>query len=259
MPRVAPRRATRWALGAVLAVAAVACSGGDDVATEATGPAPSTTAAPATTTTTVAAPVVTTATTAAPGDEGADAGHDELSELEEGHTALVDFAVDLLVGSADLAGQSFEDAGYTPTEGPGPCGTDLDADHPADVLVGTTLADADGRRITEEIRVFAGTDEAADAFEAHRGALACGGDGAGTTFGAATDVNDVVGADAASEVAVTSEDGSGVVITALVADTVLTFRIAAPSVTPSSLDPREVAAFGVGKILAALESAPAGD
>lgn len=257
MPRVAPRSATRWAVGALLVVAAAACGDGSGGASASDDEGGSTTTGAAAATTTTE-PVRATSTTVAGDGEGdgadGDGGHDELADLEEGHTELVEFAIGLLVSPADLAGRSFEDAGYAPAEGPGGCGVDLDADHPADVLVGTTLADADGRSITEEIRVFAGTDAAAEAFEAHRDALACGTDGAGTSFGPATDVNDVVGADAASEVAVTTEDESGATITALVADTVLTFRSTAAAATPPGVDPREVAAFGVGKVLAALES-----
>lgn len=250
------RTTTKQVVGAIVALLAlVGCGDGEaderaDVQDETT-----TTSEPATTTTR-AAPRSTTSTTAAPDDTGT-VGElaDELATTEEGDTGLEQLSLELLVVPADLAGQSFVDAGYVPTEGPNGCGVDVDAVHPTSVLVGTGLADADGRSIVEELRVYADVAAAQAAYDAHRTALACGTDGEGTTYGPAVDVNDVVGADAAEEVAVVVEDAQGVVVVALVGDAVLTFATSAPAATPATLDPRELAAFGVGKVLAALEAA----
>lgn len=207
--------------------------------------------------TTTTAPAGSTTTSPAATDGAPTLGEliDELAATEEGQTELEQLSLELLIAPEDLGGQSFTDAGYVPSEGPNECGVDVDADHPASVLVGTGLSDADGRSIVEELRVFADVEAATDAFEARRTAWGCGSDGAGTTFGEPTDVNEVVHADAGSEVTVVTEDQSGVVITALVGDAVLTFGVAAPAAAPPALDPREVAAFGVGKVLAALEAA----
>jgi hypothetical protein len=253
------RTTTKQVVGAIVALLAlVGCGGGEaderaDVQDETT-----TTSAPATTTAGAAdGTTTTTSTTAAPdGDETfGELVDDDLAGTEEGQTELERLGLALLVVPADLVGQSFVDAGYVPEEGPNGCGIDVDADHPSSVLVGTGLVDADGRSIVEELRVYPDVAAAQAAYEVHRTALGCGTDGAGTTFGPAVDVNDVVGADAAEEVAVVVEDAQGVVVVALVGDAVLTFATSAPAATPATLDPRELAAFGVGKVLAALEAA----
>jgi hypothetical protein len=239
--------------GLVLLAAACGGDGASDDRLAAT-----TTAAPVTTTT---APEASMTTPPAATDGGPTLGEliHELADTEEGQTELEQLSLELLVAPEDFGGQSFADAGYVPSEGPDECGVDVDADHPPSVLVGTGLTDADGRSIVEELRVFPDVESAAGAFEAHRTALACGTDGAGATFGEPADVNEVVHADAASEVTLVAEDRSGVVITALVGDAVLTFGVAAPAAAPPALDPREVAAFGVGKVLAALEAAGSTD
>jgi hypothetical protein len=240
----------------LVAVLGAGCGGGSDDERAGATAAPTTDEAE-TSTTGAPAPPSSPTTTASAGDGEAAATLAEAAGeglADEGDAQLADLALELLITPAELAGQTFVDTGYVPPEGAGPCGLDTDAAHPPDVLVGTALADAEGRAITQELRAYPSTDTSAEAYAAHRDALACGTDGAGTTFGPPTDVSEVVGAGAASEVTVTVEDESGVVVTALVADVVLTFRIAAPAATPATLDPREVAAFGVGKVLAALEA-----
>lgn len=252
-----PRPTSQRGRGAASAVATLvvtlgvaACGGGSD--DEDAGATATTAEA-----TTTSADEATTTSTAHTEDAGAtltDEVPEDLAHSEEGHTQLVELALGLLIEPEELAGSAFTDAGYVPEEGTNGCGVDPDAEHEPDVLVGTALVDPDGRTITEELRVYADTDASAAAFATHRDALDCGTDGAGTTFGEPVDVSGPVGAGAATEVAVTVEDEAGVVISALVADTVLTFRISAPAATPPALDPREVAAFGVGKVLAALEA-----
>lgn len=218
-------------VGALVLVALAAACGGDDPA----------------------GPAATSTTTPAGGDGAATLG-DELADTEEGRTELVQLALELLVVPDDLGAASFTDAGYAPPEGPNACGVDVDAELPPSVLVGTALTAPDGQSIVEELRVYGDVAAAEEAFAGHRDALACGTDGAGTTFTAPVDVNDVVGADAAAEVGAVVEDEGGVRITALVGDAVLTFAVSVPPATATPLDPREVAAFGVGKVLAALEA-----
>ena len=155
---------------------------------------------------------------------------------------------ELLVVPADLQGQTFADAGYVPTEGANVCGVDADAAHPAEVRVGTNLVDDANRSIVEEIRVYADVDVATAAYEAHRVALDCAG-------GPSTDVTADVGGDAAAESTVAEDEGrGGVRITVLVGDALVQVEVITPDGAEGTLVDREVAAFAVGKVLAALEA-----
>jgi hypothetical protein len=245
----------RRAAAVLLALGALVACGDDEPGSDAASD-PTTTTIGSTTTTD--APSTSTSTTIDGSAEGSDTvGElaDELAVTEEGHTGLEQLTLELLVLPSELAEQSFTDSGYVPSEGPNACGVDVDATHPPSVLVGTGMVDGEGRSIVEELRVYADVDAAAAAFEEHRTALACGTDLAGATFGPAVDVNDVVGADAASEVVLTNEDAQGVVIVALVGDATVAVATTLPGGATAVLDPREVAAFAVGKVLAALEAA----
>lgn len=237
-------------LGAALLLVSVGagCDGndGDDGDDGAAATTTTVTVGDATTTTAVDADTTTTreaTTTTTPVD-------DELHDTAEGVTDLEQLALDLLILPPELGGGAFTDAGYVPVEGPNGCGIDVDGDVPPVILVGTRLVDDAASTITEELRVYDDVTVAAQAQAAHAAGLDCGGDADGTTYGPATDVNDVVGADAAVSIEVTGPSSSGLVVVAQVGDAVLTFDL---TITDPGLAPLDVAAFGVGKVLAALE------
>lgn len=172
----------------------------------------------------------------------------------EGIAELEALAQGLLITLDELAVPTFADAGYTPFEGANECGVDVDGDLPPDALVGTILRD-DTRIFQQEIRVYASATAAAVGFDARVGAFACGTGGQGTAYGEPVDVNDRVGADAAFAVTATNPQIEALLVTALVSDAVVSFVFTRPpGEAPADLpDPVEVAAFGTGKILAALE------
>jgi hypothetical protein len=159
---------------------------------------------------------------------------------EEGIAALEELLPDLLVSESELGDASYVDVGYSPGAGPGPCGLDVDASIPPSALAGTNLASEPlASSVQEEIRVYGSADESRMAFRSMVDASSCV---------PARDVRTETGADEAT--AFPWEGGT--VIVARVADTVLTF-----AVSGQALDHLEVAAFGVGRVLAALE-APSG-
>jgi len=204
----------RIATGLVLAVLVTAAACGDDA-----GSGDEQTAS--------TAPV--TATSITETEEGVEA---------EGSGDLEELAQTLLVQPAELGDPSYTDVGYTPGAVAAVCGGALDG-LPADVLAGTALAsDPLGTRVVQELRVYPTEDDAGAAFDAAAGAAGCG-EGA--------DVNADVGADRATAF-VGEPNDAGTYVVALVADTVLAFHVVG-----TALDPLEVAAFGAGKVLAALE------
>lgn len=148
-PRLAP------ALTLALAVTFGGCGGEE----QADGDAVTTSTSPSTTSTTVPteAPSSSTVTTEAP-TTATTATPDALDPADptlegEGIGDIEEFAPDLLLVAGDL-GVSFIDAGYLP--GPGPCGADVDAMVPVDVLVGTDLESAaPGAAVRQELRVYA--------------------------------------------------------------------------------------------------------
>lgn len=177
------------------------------------------------------------------------------TEDGEGIAAVEELAQSLLITQQELAVPTFFDAGYTPFEGPNECGVDVDASHPPDVLVGTVLRDDQPRVFQQELRIYETPAAALAAFDARVGATSCGTGDQGTTYGPPTDLAAVLEADHAAEVAATHPQVEGLLITAVVGDAVVSFVFARPTgVSVDDLpDPREVAAFGIGKILAALE------
>jgi hypothetical protein len=179
-----------------------------------------------------------TATTAAPTTTADPEGIGDLEAL----------APELLVTAADL-GAGTEDLGYAPAPPPALCELDLDAQHPVAVHAGTTLRQG-AYVLTQVVRVLDGEPAAAAAFDAWVAAEpSCRP--ANPPVTGPQDVNDRVGADRAVLFRVTTRGGEAVLVVALVGDALVSFDHSVPTGGP---DPVDVAAFGVGKILAALEA-----
>lgn len=201
--------------------------------------------APDGTATTTVVPVVTTASTADPTTTVDAEGISELEALAPG----------LLIAAAELGIEGARDLGYAPTDTSPRCDFDLDVEHAVDVHVGTTL-EAGGYTVTEIIRVLAEPGAAADAFDAwvaNEGP--CRPPDPEVT--GPVDVNDRVGADRAVSFTVPTRGGAAVLVVALVGDALVSFDQSGVPMAPDGaylLDPLDVAAFGVGKILAALEA-----
>lgn len=261
MPRPRPARAAAAVASALALLALGAC--GDDpepsggAATSAAAPAtdaPATTGGDdgeATTTTEDAAEATSTTSATAGGDDDPE-GIDDLESL----------AQSLLVqpGEIDTETLTFEDTGYVPPDegGVNACGNPLtDSVVPPAVLVGTTLTEpTSGLQLLQEIRIYADEAEAGEAFDTGVEALGCGtsADGALTLDGP-IDVTEEVGGDRASAFDLEAPETEGVLVAVHLSDSVVLFLFtgsvgAAESVGAGS--PLDVAAFGVGKILAAL-------
>lgn len=191
------------------------------------------------------------------GDETTTTGGDETTTTvdDEGISPLEDLAQSLLVTVDELGIADFQDAGYNPEQGPNQCGYDLDAEYPAEVLVGTTLGNSQ-LVFEQEIRVYPTSLEAQVAYASGVDGATCDDLPDGTTFGEQIDLTEQVGGDSATGITVTSPALEGVVVVVLVSDAVVSFTfVGAPGAAEASgaPNPAEVAAFGVGKILAALE------
>jgi hypothetical protein len=238
---VRPPRSTCRAGVAVTALALLVVAGCGDGGGSA-DPATTTTAAADAASTSTAAASITTAT-------GGTADTTGTTDLDgEGISELEALAGELLIRGDEL-GVPTQDRGYTPALPPG-CPYDLDEDHPPDVHVGTTLH-TDNGTFVEVLRVYPDTDAARAAFTAavdnEPGCSFADRDATGPV-----EVNERVGADAAVRFEAADRSGNTVRITTRVADAVVTFSLAGQ--VGFVLDPVEVAAFGVGKILAALEA-----
>ena len=161
----------------------------------------------------------------------------------------------MLITLDELGNTKFSDAGYTPNEGPNACGYDLDAEHPAEVLVGATYGD-EGRVFQQEIRVYA---TAADALEAYNAGVAnttCDAATGGLAMTGPVDVTDEVGADQAAAFTATLPSYEATLVAALVSDALVTFQFGTSTGATEAADapdPIDLTAFGIGKILAALE------
>jgi hypothetical protein len=192
---------------------------------------------PAAQVTTTTAPAAS-GTSAPPETDTTTAGAlpDEPGLADEGIGALDELAQSLLIQEGELGDPPLADVGYTPGVTGAVCGGDVDTPHPADVLVGVVL-ESDTTAVVEEIRVFADADAATAAYDAIMTATGCG---------AASSVSPDVPADRA---ALFQAAGIGTFVLAQTADTVLAFHV-----TGEGLDPVEVAAFGAGKVAAALEN-----
>jgi hypothetical protein len=201
-------------------------------------------------------------TTAAAGDSSATATTSEsplggvtttTTEDHEGFTDLELVAPELLIRAAELGVDGAEDLGYTPPPPPPGCPAELDAGHPADVHVGTTIA-AGGITVVEALRVFADAGTASVAYDAWVGAEpSCRL--APPAASGPTDVNDRVGADASMSFA--SAAGDDVLVLALLGDAVVSVRTSGTATAADGtplLPPLDVAAYAVGKLLAALET-----
>lgn len=243
-------RTSRPLAAALAAALLLTAACGDDDATDAGDD----------TTTTTEALEDETSTTIVPDDEDDEPADDTTTttaEDGEGIDPLEGLAQSLLITLDELAVEGFQDVGYTPTDGPNQCGVDLDAEHPNQVLVGTTLGH-DQLAFQQEIRVYGSTQEAMVAFSAGVDGATCEGLPDGTTFTEPTDVTEAVGGDQAIAITATNPTTEAVVVAVLLSDSVVSFTfVSSPPGSAESLgapNPAEVAAFGVGKIEAALES-----
>jgi hypothetical protein len=223
----------------VVLVLLAGCGDDDDAVPTVTSSTSTTTSSTSSTTATT---TTTTSSTTLPEQD-----HDEgIGDLE---VALVD----LLIRPDELGDPTFADVGYTPTERPPTCGVDLDADHPGDALVGTTLqSDEAGVTIEQDLRAFASVEAAAEAMSATRAAYACGDGPDDISYLPAEDVTAEVGGDEAFSIRyAVGQQAEGSFVVARVTDVLLTFGFAGSG--RGGPDRTEVAAFGVGKLLALLE------
>jgi hypothetical protein len=179
----------------------------------------------------------------------------------EGLTDLEVLAPQLLIAPGELGVADVQDLGYTP---PGPsqrCAFHLDRDQPADVHVGTTLL-AGGVTIINALRVYADAAAASAAYDAwvaaEPGCRPANPAVVGPTdVNTATNVNAAVGADASMSFTTSLPSGDDVLVVALVGDAVISVAMTGVSAGAGgtvALPPLDVAAFAVGKVLAALES-----
>ena len=170
---------------------------------------------------------------------------------DEGIGDLQEVAAQLLV-TADELGDGFTDVGYVPSAEPNVCGFALDEEHPPDVLVGVRLDGSGAFVVQQELRVYPSTEESAAAYDAAVAGTTCP-----PTVASLGDVAEEVGADAATMFSETSPTVEAITVIAVVSDTVVTFRIdgtPGESTGAAPVDPIDLAAFGTGKILAALEA-----
>jgi hypothetical protein len=223
-------RSTVTALVAALALAAGCGDGGSGAATDPTS---------VTTTTAAAAAGEATTTTAATEET------DGISELEA-------LAPELLVAAAELPVAGIGDLGYSPAGSLPGCDFVLDDEVPPDLNVGTSLGANGLAFVTEVIRVYSDADAAASAFAtAVANEEPCRSHE--QSFSGPTDVNDRIGADRAVAFSALDRGGPTEVVYALVGDALVSFEFPPPA-DPTGPPPLDVAAFGVGKILAALEA-----
>lgn len=173
---------------------------------------------------------------------------------DEGIGELESLAQSLLITVEGLGDPSFTDVGYEPREG-GPCGIDVDAELPPSVLVGATFFSEDrGVVVLQEIRIYESTSAAEDAFDRAEVAHSCATSVDGlTTISDATDVTEDVGGDSARFITATGSGLHAQAVYVLVGDAVLTFGLGGQEPTDAA-EITEIAAFGTGKVLAALEA-----
>lgn len=240
-------RLPRPAVAALFVLALAAC--GDDDAGSPAGP-----------TSTTAAATEDETTTSVAGDEEAPEATTTTAPSEEGPGAVESILQQLLVAPGEIGQGGFVDVGYTPTEGPNLCGVDVDADIAPSALVGTALeSESQQLAVQQELRAYADPDQAAAAFAAGREGTSCATSTDGTrTLSEPTDVTGRVGGDEAFAVTVTGEGFDGLLVAVHVRDVIATFEFAGAGAgeggqAAGALDPVEVAAFGVGKVLAYLE------
>lgn len=247
-----PGRAPTTAVAAVLALAVLIGCGRDSTDDDGAGETTTTgrrEAAEATTTTSDRDRTTTTTD----GVESTSSTVDDLGG--EGLGDLDALVPSLLITLDELAVEGFEDLGFTPNPGPDACGSDVDADHPAEVTVGTTLG-MNELSVTETIRVYPTAQAAAAAQLAFVNSLSCDVHPPDVTVSEVTDVNPRVGADEAAAITATGPDIEATLVVARVGDAVVSFTFAGTpgaAAAAGAPDPIDVAAFGVGKILAALE------
>lgn len=172
-----------------------------------------------------------------------------VTEDPEGTSELELVAHALLITGAELGVTQAVDLGYSPPQDPGECGFATDAEHPADIHVGTRL-DIQTAVVEEVLRIYRDPAAAEAAFQA-RVLLTCDlplTDAGGT---GPVDVNDRMGADQALAFSGTDSSGAFALVVTLLSDAVVSFSLR--GAVDASIDPVDLAAFGVGKILAALE------
>jgi len=156
---------------------------------------------------------------------------------------------DPLLTVAELGG-AYTDAGWGHAEPSLPCrapdAVGIDSEHPPRAIVGRSLRSTRVNvTITEELRRFDGTSDAAAYYEALADGLGCGGEIQGPT--------DVTTQLAAGEAAVwtVGTDDVELVVAARVDDAIVTFRFVLPA--GESLaglqDPLAIAAMGVAKVI----------
>jgi hypothetical protein len=179
---------------------------------------------------------------------------------DEGIGALEAVLSDLLVTAEELGDPSFVDVGYSPEDGDGEnvCGVDVDADVPPATVVGRQLeSESLQLAFQQELRGYDSIDGAAEAYAAGLEGTSCGTSPDGTiTLTAPQDVTAQVGGDEAFAVGVTGEGIEGVLVAVRVTDVIATFQFAGATGAAEAAgapDPIDVAAFGVGKLLAFLE------
>jgi len=209
------------ALALVLSLAACgADDGGDDASsTTTTEKATETTEAPDETTESTEAE---DETTTAPEEEGGD----DLS------AALV---------TPEDVGPGFVEADYETSDEPGPCGGDVDAEHPYDAIVGTVVGQEETQlALQHELRTYADDETATETFTAAQDAFSCGADTAieGLALSEVADVSADVGADAFAVEVTSATDGTeGALVAVLVGNVLSVYQFQGPAGGEEGPDP----------------------
>ena len=157
-------------------------------------------------------------------------------------------------------GSTWVESEWRPAEGPNGCGVDVDAELPPFAHFGRLMAPTDAElQLEEEFRVYESIQGAEAAFARGREAVSCGEDTVDPSVGTFTEVVDAsteVGAPAYAVGAI-GEGFEGTLVVALVSDVVVSFEFVGATGAAEAFDapsPGEIAAYGVGKLIAGFEN-----
>lgn len=162
----------------------------------------------------------------------------------------------VLLTPADV-GDTFVEMSYETSEEPGPCGAELDADHPYEAIVGTIIGEEERQLyLQHEIRTYADEATATETRTAAEEAFACGAETTqtGLSLGEVFDATDTVGGDAAFAVEVVDEENGqeGLIVVVQVGPTLSVYQFVGPTGAEDGPDAVAIVTDNVAAIEAAL-------